>query len=400
LEILSYRGKDELMIMRSGRIWRGLIFVLLVIASIECSTALICRFLLSAPHLNQFLWNPDLQRARNNWNALSSAADDEIGGYRASGAKYNTEFPDGRQSCGSAYGDSYVGGAEVANEKGWIEQLSHSMGCRVTNYAVGGYGTDQAYLRFRQAHDPSPIVLLGINPNNVMDNVNQYDGLLGSALEPTALKGRFLFDSSDHLTWLPRPRLDKDGFVAMNRNPAETLPHSYFLPDTPDGPVALGFPYTVTLARVALMTRLHNILVRRAEWSSLYAADHPSGALGLMAAICQAFAELAKARGQRPLIVMLPLANSFREQANYGKFEYAPLVAALLAKGIEVFDPGKAMIDSLAGRSACEFFTHAHPETAWLTSPVPCGGHYSPVGNTTMAQLVAAELRRRNFISR
>lgn len=118
-----------------------------------------------------------------------------------------------------------------------------------------------------------------------------------------------------------------------------------------------------------------------------------------MAAICEAFAETAKARGARPLVVMLPLAASFREKANHGAFEYAPLVAALQAKGIEVFDPGTAMVDRLAGRSACEFYTHPHPAMAWLMSPTPCGGHYSTAGNTMMAQLVAAELRRRNFVS-
>jgi hypothetical protein len=148
------------------------------------------------------------------------------------------------------------------------------------------------------------------------------------------------------------------------------------------------------------MPRLHTIFTRRAEWSDLYAEDHPSGALGLMAAICQAFAELAKSRGERPLIVMLPIASSFREKANYGEFEYAALITALRAKGIDIFDPGVAMIDSLAGRSPCEFFTHQRPATAWLTSPAPCGGHYSVAGNTTMAQLVAAEFRRRNFINR
>lgn len=387
------------MIMRSGQSRYRLIFVLLLLAAlVEGSAALICR--LAPLQITGLIWNPDLEQAGKNWDALSSVADGEIGGYRASGAKHNSEFPDGGQSCGSAYGDSYVGGADVANDEGWVERLSHLLGCRVANYAVGGYGTDQAYLRFRQVQDTSPIALLGINPNNVMDNVNQYDALLGSAPEPIALKGRFLFDSSDHLTWLPPPRFDRDGFIAMNRNPAEALPHSYFLPDTPDGPITLSFPYTLTLARVALMARLHNILVRKAEWSSMYAADHPSGALRLMAAICQAFAELAKARGQRPLIVMLPLAHSFREQANYGQFEYAPLVAALRARGIDVFDPGRAMIDNLDGRSACEYFGRAHPATAWLTSPVPCGGHYSTAGNTTMANLVAVELRRRNFVSR
>jgi len=376
---------------------RRLIFVVLaIIIFVEVFAAAICW--IPASPVSKFIWNPDLEQARKNWDALSPAVNDEIGGYRVSGAKQNSEFPDTGQSCGSAYGDSFVGGAEVANDEGWVEQLSHLLGCRIANYAVGGYGTDQAYLRFRQVHDNSPVAILGINPNNTEDNINQYDGLLGSDLVPTAVKGRFLLDSSDQLKWLPQPRLDRAGFVAMNRNPAAALPHSYFLPDTPDGPLIRRFPYTATLARVALLPRLHNILVRRAGWSALYAADHPSGALRLMIAICQAFAEQAKARGQRPLIVMLPISESFRQQANYGQFEYAPLVAALQAKGIEVFDPGTAMIDSVAGRSACEFFTHQHPYTAWLTSPVPCGGHYSVVGNTAMARLVWAELRRRAFV--
>lgn len=39
----------------------------------------------------------------------------------------------------------------------------------------------------------------------------------------------------------------------------------------------------------------------------------PSGASQLMAATVRAFAELAEARGERPVIVMLPPAPSFRE---------------------------------------------------------------------------------------
>jgi hypothetical protein len=377
---------------------RWLIFAVLTIVVVESSAAAICWILLPRSPLSKFIWNPDLAQARNNWIALSSVTDEEIGGIRAPGAKNNSEFPNQATACGSAYGDSYVGGADVGESEGWVEQLSHLLDCRVTNYAVGNYGTDQAFLRFRQVYDESPLVLLGINPNNVQDNINQYDGFLGSALAPNNLKGRFLLDAFGHLQWLTQPHFDAISFVAMHRNPAETLPHSYFLPDTPDGPITVRFPYSVTLARVALIPRLHSILARRTEWSSLYDRAHPSGSLQLMAAICEAFAELANARGKRPLIIMLPLAHSFRERANYGKFEYAPLVEELQAKGIPVFDPGSAMLEALAGRSACEYFGNPHEGMGWLTSPVPCGGHYSVSGNTTMARLVWAELRRRDLV--
>jgi hypothetical protein len=347
-------------------------------------------------HVGYFLWRPDLNQARNNFIALSSAVDEEIGGYRTDGPKNNVEFS--APPCGSTFGDSYVGGFEVAENEGWVEQLSHLLGCRFANYSVPGYGTDQAYLRFLRAHDESTVALLGINPNNIMDNINQYDGFLASELSPIGLKGRYIISQSDHLEWLPWPRLDVDGFVALQRNPAATLPNSYFLPDTPDGPISAAFPYTVSLVRIVLMTRLHNILTGRAEWSSFYSADHPSGALQLMTAICEAFVELARSRNKHPLVIMLPLAPSFREKANYGDFEYAPLVAALRAKDIEVFDPGSAMVEAIRGRSVCEFYTHQHPETSWVTSPVPCSGHYSVFGNTMIAHLVALELRRRKLL--
>lgn len=384
--------------MRSGLIWRRLVLVFLALIIVEGSAALICRFLLNSSQTSRLLWKPDLELAENNWKAHLSAADGEIGGFVASGAKPNSEFPDDAKSCGSAYGDSFVGGADVANDEGWVEQLSHSLGCRVTNYAVGGYGPDQAYLRFRKAPDDSPMVLLGIDPNSIMDIVNQYDGFVGPELEPFLLKGRFVLEPSDHLRWIPRPRLDVNGFVAMHRNPTPVLPHSYFLPDTSDGPVTYRFPYTTTLARVALMPRLHDVLLRRAEWSSLYHAEHPSGGLQLMIAISEVFVEFARAQGKRPLIVMLPVAGSFREQANHNEFEYAPLVAALRAKHIDVFDPGTAMVAALGGRSACELFTQQHAGTAWFSSPLPCGGHYSSLANTILARLVGAEIRRLNFL--
>jgi hypothetical protein len=368
----------------------GLLFIVLI----EGSSAALCRLL-----PNALIWHPDLALARDNWNSFVSIVDTEVGGYRVAGAKPNTEFPTG-PSCGSAFGDSYVGGTDVANDQGWVEQLSHLLGCRVTNHAVGNYGTDQSYLHFRRVHDDSAFVMLGVNPNTVEDNVNQYDALLGSALVPIALKGRFLINSSGHIEWLPLPSLDAAGFVALNKNPGELLPHSYFLPGTRDGPVRLNFPYTLTLVRAAFLPRLHDMFLGKPTWSALYAADHPSKALQLMTAICVQFVELAKSRGQRPLIVMLPLADSFREKANHGEFEYAPLVLALQKNDVEVFDTGNAMKDLLAGRSACEFFTHPHPSAAWLLSPVPCGGHYSLLANTTLAQLVAAELRQRNFVGK
>jgi hypothetical protein len=384
---------DRVQITRS--LLRLIVVIVLFAGAVEGIATLICQALLALPQTKPIFWRPDLDETLKNWAKLSASVDDEIGGVRATGSDQNSDV---KRSCGSAFGDSFVGGAEVSDGQGWVDQLSHLLGCHITNYAVGGYGTDQVYLRFRRMDDSSPIAIFGVNPNSVMDIINQYDALLGSPAEPASLKGRFLLDATDQLSWLARPKLDENQFIALNQHPASFLPKSYFLPDTPEGPITLRFPRILALLRIVQMKRVRDVFLRRAEWSSLYDAEHPSGALRLMTAICEAFVNQAKARKQQPLIVMLPLAHSFREKWNYGKFEYEPLVTALRAEHITVFDPGSAMIDSLAGRSVCELYTHPHPGLAWFTSPAPCGGHYSVAGNTMMAKLVADEIQRLDLL--
>jgi hypothetical protein len=71
-------------------------------------------------------------------------------------------------------------------------------------------------------------------------------------------------------------------------------------------------------------------------------------ALALTGAIGEAFAREADRRGTRTLVVTLPGASSFRTRAALDIPEYAPLIDALAARGVEVFDPAPAL---LAGSS-------------------------------------------------
>jgi hypothetical protein len=375
-----------------------LILLLLVAVTIEGGAAAIC-WLVVMPRARDLVWAPDLERARLNWMTATAPADEEIGwpspstltqpNYDVTGAKYNAEFPAPGHGCASAYGDSFVFGADVAAADGWIERLAHLLGCRVANYGVNAYGTDQALVRFRRnANDEAPLVLLGIFPENVMRNVNQYRALMGYDLQPQNVKGRFVLDAAGGLVWVPRPHLDADRFVRLNRAPAEVLPHEYLLPDTRDGPVTLRFPYILALLRIVFLPRVWTHFGGRPAWSEFFAADHPSGALPLTVAIADAFARDAARRGKRLLVVMLPGANSFRLRARDGSLEYAPLVAALTAKGIDVFDAAPALLAALGERSYCVLYSQ----------PDGCGGHFGTLGSRIVADVAAAELRRRGLV--
>jgi hypothetical protein len=382
---------------RTAAFW--LILIVLVAVTIEGGAAAIC-WLVVRPRTPDLVWAPDLDRARVNWMTATVPADDELGwpspttltppNYDVTGAKYNSEFPEPGHACASAYGDSFILGADVAPADGWIERLAHLLGCRVANYGANAYGTDQALVRFRRnANDEAPLVLLGIFPENVMRNVNQYRALMGYDVHPVNVKGRFVLDAAGGLVWVPRLRLDADRFVRLNRAPAEFLPHEYLLPDTRDGPATLRFPYTLALLRILIMPRLWTHFAGRPAWSGFFAADHPSGALPLTVAIADAFAHEAARRGKHLLVVMLPGANSFRLRPRDGSLEYAPLVAALAARGIDVFDTAPALLAALGERSYCVLYFR----------PDECGGHFGVLGSKIVAEVAAAELRRRGLVN-
>src|SRR5262249_43895596 len=316
----------------------GLISILILLGVMEGLSAIFLKLVLaSTAHF--LVWNPAIDASKmcaaagGNWVdelGWPSPSDAVLPPRDRTGAKYNPDFSQAEYPCASAYGDSFVWGTDIPIADGWIEQLSRKLGCRVANYAVEMYGTDQSYVRLlRTRQDEAPVTLLGIFPENIMLNVNQYRGFLGYSASPTGLKGRFVLDGEDRLEWIHRPRIDEKGFLDFLRDPASLLPHEYLLPDTPDGPVTLRFPYTATLARFALMPRLRVRITGRPSWADFYRADHPSGAFALMAALVEAFIRESEHRGKRALIVMLPGASSFRARAEFGQPEYAPLVAAL-----------------------------------------------------------------------
>jgi hypothetical protein len=380
------------------RVLFWLISILILLAVIESFSAIFLKFVLaSTAHF--LVWNPDID-ASKVWAAAGGNWDDELGWPSPSdavspprdrtGAKYNPDFSQSEHPCASAYGDSFVWGTDIPLADGWVEQLSRKLGCRVANYGVEMYGTDQSYVRFlRIRQDEAPVTLLGIFAENIVLNVNQYRGFLGYSPSPTGLKGRFVLDGAGRLEWIHRPRIDEKGFLDFLRDPASLLPHEYLLPDTPDGPVTLRFPYTATLARFALMPRLRVRITGRPSWADFYRADHPSEALDLTAALVEAFVRESEHRGKRALIVMLPGASSFRARAEFGQPEYAPLVAALTARKIEVFDPMRALLSALRQRSYCELYI----------APADCNGHFGTEGSRIVAEVVVAELRRRGLVN-
>lgn len=75
-------------------------------------------------------------------------------------------YVDGKRYIAQSYGDSFVEGAEVASDHTWQAQFERLTGEAILNLGVGGYGLDQAVLKFEKhaRRYPTRFAILGLYP--------------------------------------------------------------------------------------------------------------------------------------------------------------------------------------------------------------------------------------------
>ncbi|MGQ0720433.1 MAG: hypothetical protein ACT4PE_02540 [Candidatus Eiseniibacteriota bacterium] len=313
----------------------------------------------------------------------------EFGGEKrdASGSRWVPAFPDpALPECAALYGDSFTLGGEVDDEHAWGNVLSGLLGCRVANYAVGGYGTDQAYLRFREnASDDAPVVVLGHLSENILRNLTRDRDLLTAELQ-YALKPRFVLDAASGLRLLPIPDLDEAEYLRSVglRSPPFAVAYESFEPGGPAGVVRAEFPFTWSLVRSSRDFRVRALLARRPEHAEFYTPDHPLHGLRITAAILQRFVEDARARDRTPLVIVFPTRDDVAWHARTGAWVYQPLLDALDAARLPVLHFGPALVAHIGARDREELFRP--------------GGHYNDEGNRVLAQFVRDALAERAIL--
>src|SRR5690606_2816732 len=98
-------------------------------------------------------------------------------------------------------GDSFTFGDEVGDDDTWAVALEralaeHGIAAEVLNFGVNGYGTDQAYLRWRRdgRRFAPDVVVYGFQPENALRNLNVFRALYFAATDMPLQKPRFLLE--------------------------------------------------------------------------------------------------------------------------------------------------------------------------------------------------------------
>ncbi len=338
------------------------------------ATALVQRNLLyHPPSVQQFAHSGNDQDPILGWPSKRALAHD----FDEHGARVDPFFPPPHEVCISVYGGTFAYGAQVSDEKTWSALLSQHLGCRVANYGVAGYGTDQAYLRYSiNRADIAPVVVLTFFSGDIRRNVNQFRNLL-SANTALQMKPRFVFEEG-LLTYVPPPRVLPERATELILSPGLILPYEYFLPGGVSGVIEATFPYTFAVGKLLLSQQLQARMHRRPEWLEFYDPSHSSKALQVTVGIIERFVVEAKQRSQEPVIALAPEPFEVVLGVARGQFVYESLKRELLSRGIEVFDVGERILDLTRDKNPC-----------FIASGPDCSGVLSDAGHRLFASIIS-----------
>jgi len=226
------------------------------------------------------------------------------------------------------YGDSYTYGAEVNDDKYiWTNLISKKLNIIVNNKGVGGFGSDQSYLKFKTNKKPSAIVVLNHLSENIIRNVNQFRHLIYPSnyydLKPIFI----LEDNQLKLIDLPELKFDVEKF---KKTPNSYLKHDFFKIGSKSGIYHKKFPYSLTLFKSLLTNwKIKSIFKFYSGYQPFYNLDHESNAVYVTKSILESFISDSKKRDLIPIITILPTYRDFEFYDKYGYFPYKPLIDLL-----------------------------------------------------------------------
>jgi len=275
------------------------------------------------------------------------------------------------------FGDSFTHGDDVPFEHSFgavLERRLNEAGipAEVLNFGVGGYGVDQAMLRFMQhgAAFAPHLVVLGFQPENLKRNLNLLRPLYDPRSGLPFAKPRFIL-TDQGISLINVPVLPPDKIVDTLRrfDEWELRPHEFFY--DPADFQASWWQQSKLLATVVDLKvhRENRWLLKRI----IFQEKSEEQKLGW--GVIQAFGQEVAAAGARFMIVHLPSHPEMKLHAGLGRWTYQTFLDALDDE-YDVVHPETALIKAAGDGGYGEIFA----------------GHYNEKGNRIIAEAMFAHL--------
>jgi hypothetical protein len=286
----------------------------------------------------------------------------------------------------SAFGDSFTHCDEVKNESTWQEQLSiHNAKLEVLNFGVGGYGLDQAFLRYKkegvQYH--SHIIFIGFIEENINRLVNVYRPFYYPGIPLT--KPRF-FVRENQLILFNNPLADLHDCNLLLSNPESLLDNfgrnDYFYKTQPKESIADISP-TIRFLKLVYYSAYKRYL--KYSGKSIYNENYyneKSEAFGICKILFDEFYSLAQKNNSLPIIIIFATRSDLERYHKDKTKIYSPLLKYFMSKGYRYIDLADAFEQYSKSSRLDDLFTVFH---------------YLPAGNSIVAKILLDYLNKNNF---
>jgi|RhiMetdeSRZDD1v2_1073273.scaffolds.fasta_scaffold547902_1 hypothetical protein len=237
-----------------------------------------------------------------------------------------------------AYGDSFVYGAEVGRDETWQAHFERLTGEAIVNRGVGGYGLDQAVLKFEKyaRHSPTRLAILGLHRESFRRVLSYYSYYYFRSNESAFIFKPIVVKRDGQFEVLRPPCTDAVCFLEVVSNPQhevwQWLAHyDYWYQTNKEKPVP-EFPHTIAYLRV-----LPQILRARLRQPGMEHYFVNADALEVVKYLIEWFVHTSQDLGMTPVCVILHSPADLRVIKDGMRFD-DELLQFLAARGILYVD--------------------------------------------------------------
>jgi|GEM_PF-3647410 len=256
-------------------------------------------------------------------------------------------FVPGKQYVAQSYGDSFVKGDGVGPEETWQAHFEKLTGNAILNLGVGGYGLDQAVLKFEKyaPNYPTRIALLGLYPHMYRRMLSYHSFYYFPNREGFVFAFKPIFvNRAQRFELIPPPCVDAACLVEVlsNKNSdvwQDVARYDYWYHLNQEKPVP-GFPNTIKYVQVLQQIRRTQREYRGAENYFFVNAT----AFDLAEYLIQRFVNEARAMGMTPVCVMLYSPDDLRVIKSGIRLD-DKLLNFLASKGIPHLDTSQYILN-------------------------------------------------------
>lgn len=273
----------------------------------------------------------------------------------------------------ATFGDSFTHCDDVKNNETWQAIIeSYTSTIEVLNFGVGGYGLDQAYLRYIEdgrQYKPD-IVLIGFMSENIFRNINTYRPFLFPKTGLPLTKPRYVL-SGEKLTLIANPMKSLDDYKKFLLHAQDVLPKigandDYYTYKKFYTTNVFDWSPTFRIIKILMHGTNQKYPLEEIITNNRYNKD--SDAFKITTKIFDKVYNAALENGSTPIILVFP--DKPDVSLYYSKQEkvYTPLLSYFDSKGYQYID----IMNAFQNTDIEDLFE----------------GHYSPLANKLVAEYI------------